>query len=112
METIVDTVPPMLDERIEEPKYKKYPSTIIPRAESLKDAYNRILPYWVDEIAPELLHGNNQIVIAHGSTLRAMIKYIENISDEGIDGVEVANAEPIIYELDNKLRVISKKILK
>ena len=107
-----DTVPPMLDERIEEPKYKKYPSTIIPRAESLKDAYNRILPYWVDEIAPELLHGNNQIVIAHGSTLRAMIKYIENISDEGIDGVEVANAEPIIYELDNKLRVISKKILK
>ena len=60
-----DTVPPMLDERIEEPKYKKYPSTIIPRAESLKDAYNRILPYWVDEIAPELLHGNNQIVIAH-----------------------------------------------
>lgn len=107
-----DTVPPILDERIEEPKYKKYPSTIIPRAESLKDAYNRILPYWVDEIAPELLHGNNQIVIAHGSTLRAMIKYIENISDEGIDGVEVANAEPIIYELDNKLRVISKKILK
>lgn len=51
-------------------------------------------------------------MIAHGSTLRAMIKYIENISDEGIDGVEVANAEPIIYELDNKLRVISKKILK
>ncbi|GAJ25820.1 phosphoglycerate mutase [Liquorilactobacillus sucicola DSM 21376 = JCM 15457] len=74
-------------------------------------ASRRIVPYWLDNIAPQLLHGKNQLIVAHGSTLRALIKYIEGISDEEIDGVEVANAVPIIYELDHKLRIVTKKTL-
>lgn len=58
-----------------------------------------------------MLRGKNQLVVAHGSTLRALVKYLEAISDEGIDGVEVANAAPIVYELDEKLQIISKTIL-
>ena len=71
----------------------------------------RSIPYWVDQIAPELLRNKDQLVVAHGSTLRALIKYLEQISDTGIDGVEVGNATPIIYELDEQLQIITKKIL-
>ncbi|MBD5070008.1 MAG: 2,3-diphosphoglycerate-dependent phosphoglycerate mutase [Lactobacillus sp.] len=106
-----DAVPPLLKERQKERRYQRYPASIVPKAESLKMASKRIIPYWVDHIAPELLRGKNQLVVAHGSTLRALIKYLEAISDEGIDGVEVANAAPIVYELDEKLQIISKTIL-
>ncbi|WP_429970559.1 2,3-bisphosphoglycerate-dependent phosphoglycerate mutase [Fructilactobacillus sp. Tb1] len=82
-----------------------------PRAESLKMAYERLVPYWVDEIAPKLMDGKNQLVVAHGSSLRALIKYIENIDDMGIDGVEVGNAQPIIYTLDENLRILDKQIM-
>ncbi len=74
-------------------------------------AYNRLLPYWTNEVAPRLLDGHNQLVVAHGSTLRALIKYLEEISDEGIDGVEVANGEPIVYQFDDQLKIINKKFL-
>ena len=75
-------------------------------------AYNRLLPYWIDQIAPRLMEGQNQLVVAHGSSLRALIKYLENISDQGIDGVEVENGEPIIYELKSDLSIQNKIILK
>lgn len=60
-------------------------------------------------IAPRLLDGQNQLVVAHGSTLRAMIKYLEQISDTGIDGVEVANGVPICYHLDDHLNITGKE---
>ncbi|WP_156314298.1 2,3-bisphosphoglycerate-dependent phosphoglycerate mutase, partial [Lacticaseibacillus camelliae] len=91
--------------------YQSFPVTIIPRGESLKDAERRLIPYWLDEIAPRLLAGENQLVVAHGSTLRALIKYLEQISDTGIDRVEVANAQPIIYTLDAQLNILAKDIL-
>ena len=69
------------------------------------------MPYWQDEIAPKLLVGKNQLVVAHGSTLRALIKYLESISDEGIDGLEVENCQPIIYELDGQLKIVKKEII-
>lgn len=90
-------------------RYTKYGAAVEPRGESLKMAYDRIMPYWIDEIAPRLLDGQNQLVVAHGSTLRAMIKYLEHISDTGIDGVEVANGVPICYHLDRQLHVIGKE---
>ncbi|WP_047998918.1 2,3-bisphosphoglycerate-dependent phosphoglycerate mutase [Lactiplantibacillus herbarum] len=104
------TVPPLLEpsELGHDRRYTKYDATIEPRAESLKMAYDRIMPYWTDMIAPRLLAGENQLVVAHGSTLRALIKYLEQISDTGIDGVEVANGVPICYHLDQHLRVTGK----
>ena len=83
-----------------------------PLGESLHMAYNRLLPYWIDQIAPRLMEGQNQLLVAHGSSLRALIKYLENISDQGIDGVEVENGEPIIYELKSDLSIQNKIILK
>ncbi|WP_125769008.1 2,3-bisphosphoglycerate-dependent phosphoglycerate mutase [Companilactobacillus furfuricola] len=77
----------------------------MPYSESLFAAYPRIIPYYVDHIVPELLDGKNQLVVAHGSTIRAMIKYLENIGDKEIDGIEVANGEPLIYEFDSKLNL-------
>lgn len=105
------TVPPLLEHADHDRRYDRFPDVVVPRGESLKMAYDRIVPYWTDSIAPRLLEGENQLVVAHGSTLRAMIKFIEHISDQGIDGVEVANGTPIIYELDRHLRIVEKKIL-
>jgi len=104
------TVPPLLDETdlSHDRRYTKYGPNVEPRGESLKMAYDRIMPYWIDVVAPALLAGHNQLIVAHGSTLRALIKYLEHISDTGIDGVEVANGVPICYQLDAQLNIISK----
>ena len=68
----------------------------------------RVIPFWEDEIAPKLLEGKNVIVAAHGNSLRALTKYIENISDADIMGVEMATGEPVVYDLDDKLNIVSK----
>jgi phosphoglycerate mutase, BPG-dependent, family 1 len=80
---------------------------MMPVAESLYEAYQRIIPYYVDHVAPGLLDGKNQLIVAHGSTIRALIKYIEGISDKDIDGVEVANGTPLVYDFDDKLNIIN-----
>lgn len=82
-----------------------------PRGESLEMAYHRLMPYWEDEIAPRLLDNHNELVVAHGSTLRALIKYLDQISDEDIDKVEVPNVEPIVYEFNDKLDIVKKTML-
>ncbi|ANZ57310.1 phosphoglycerate mutase [Fructilactobacillus lindneri] len=104
-------VPPRLQEV--DPK-RRYQTAGIqePPAESLKMAYQRLIPYWQDEIVPKLIDGKNQLVVAHGSSLRALIKYIENITDTGIDGVEVHNATPIIYTFNHELQVVNKELIK
>ncbi|CAM2779076.1 2,3-bisphosphoglycerate-dependent phosphoglycerate mutase [Fructilactobacillus fructivorans] len=104
-------VPPKLDKVPPVRKYRRL-GVVEPPAESLKMAYDRMIPYWQDEIAPRLLDGKNQLVVAHGSTLRALIKYLENISDKGIDGVEVKNGRPIIYTFDPDLDILDKTYLK
>ncbi len=70
------------------------------------------MPYYYDHIASKLLLGQDQLIVAHGSSLRALIKKIENINDQDIVKVEVANAEPIIYTLDANLKIIDKNILR
>lgn len=90
-------------------RYKYLDNRSMPVSESLKDATNRVIPYYQDRVVPGLLAGKNQMIVAHGSTIRALIKYIENISDKDIDGVEVDNAQAIIYEFDEKLNLLNKK---
>ena len=72
----------------------------------------RILPYWQDQIAPRLLDNKNQLIVAHGSSLRALVKYIEQIPDDQIDQVEVPNGQPIVYQFDERLQLMNKEILK
>ena len=74
-------------------------------------ALERILPYWQDQVAPRLLDGHNQLIVAHGSTLRALIKYLEKVPDDQIDQVEVPNGQPIIYRLDDHLQIAEKKVM-
>lgn len=104
------TVPPLLDQPDADRRYTRI-GVVEPRGESLEMAYDRLLPYWVDQIAPALLNGDNQLVVAHGSTLRALIKYLERISDTAIDQVEVPNGKPIWYTLDQHLNITNKRVL-
>ena len=71
----------------------------------------RLIPYWSDFIAPSLKEGKNVLVAAHGNSLRSITKHIEKISDEDIFKVEIATGQPIVYEMDKDLNIISKKFL-
>ncbi len=103
-------VPPLLKVRDYDSRYDRY-GVKIPLGESLEMAQKRLIPYWTDKIAPKLLDGHNQLLVAHGSTLRALIKYLENISDEDIPNIEVPNGKPICYEFDQKLNIVNKQFL-
>ena len=68
----------------------------------------RVIPFWEDEIAPKLLDGKNVIIAAHGNSLRALSKYIEDISDDDIINLEMATGEPVVYDFNDKLEVQGK----
>lgn len=104
-------VPPKLTERQHERRYDRL-GIQEPLSESLQMTLLRILPYWQDHIAPRLLDGKNQLIVAHGSSLRALVKYIEQIPDNQIDRVEVPNGQPIVYRFDERLTLLDKEILK
>lgn len=90
---------------------RQYPNGLEPRGESLAMAYHRLLPYWQDKIAPQLIQEKAQLIVAHGSTLRALIKYLDAVSDTDIQNIEVGNGEPIYYRFDPNLKVTEKKFL-
>lgn len=81
-----------------------------PNGESLHDVYNRVIPYYSAHILPELKKGKNVIIAAHGNSLRALVKYLENISDNDIEQVEIATGEVYIYSIDVTGKVINKEI--
>lgn len=82
----------------------------IKNGESLRDVYNRVVPYYQNEILPKLKEGKNVLITSHGNSLRALVKYLENISDEGIENLELATGEIDIYGLDQEGKIISKEI--
>ncbi len=82
-----------------------------PNGESLKDTADRTLPYYMLKIEPELKAGDNILVVAHGNSLRALIMYLENLSPEEIVKVEIPTGVPILYELDENLKIVSKNLL-
>ncbi|BDI01141.1 2,3-diphosphoglycerate-dependent phosphoglycerate mutase [Lactobacillus sp. AN1001] len=111
-----DVLPPLLDANDEgsaanDRRYAELDPRIIPGGENLKVTLERVIPFWEDNIAPDLLDGKNVIVAAHGNSLRALTKYIENISDEDIMDVEMATGQPVVYELDDNLNIVSKEKL-
>lgn len=82
-----------------------------PKGESLKDTLNRVLPYWRKKISKDIMKGKTVLIVAHGNSLRAIVKYIEKIPDNKIPEYEIPTGTPIEYSLDNKLNVINKKVL-
>ena len=94
------------DPRIEEgnPRYANLQQGEFPRTECLKDTVARFLPYWQDTIAPVVKSGKSVVIAAHGNSLRALIKYLDNVSDDEIVGLNIPTAQPLVYELDDALK--------
>ncbi len=87
--------------------YADIPCNLIPLTECLKDVCERVLPYYENVIAPRLLDGKNVLIVAHGNSLRALIKALENVGDEEIVNFELPTATPRLYEFDSKLNVVN-----
>lgn len=111
-----DVLPPLLDANDEgsaakDRRYANLDPHIVPGGENLKVTLERVMPFWEDEVAPKLLDGKNVIIAAHGNSLRALSKYLENISDEDIIGLEMKTGQPVVYDFDEKLNVTGKSKL-
>ena len=104
-----DVRPPALEKTDErnpgnDPRYRETGENALPLTESLKDTVDRFLPYWHEVIAPALRLGQRAIVSAHGNSLRALVKYLDGISDEDIPGLNIPTGIPLVYELDEDLK--------
>jgi len=97
---------PIVDER-----YAALPVECIPSGESLAQVVARVRPVWLQAIADALASGKRVVVTAHGNSLRALLKLVEGIADDDIASLEVANAVPIVFELDASLQVVRKSVL-
>ena len=107
-----DIAPPSIDKDSEyypksDRRYADLPDSEIPLGESLKDTIARVLPYWHSDISKSLQEGKNVIVAAHGNSLRALIKYLLNISNEDILNLNLVTGKPMVCEIDKDLKVIS-----
>jgi 2,3-bisphosphoglycerate-dependent phosphoglycerate mutase len=94
-------VRPPLGEPDDDPRYAALPLEARPRGESLHDVVARLLPYWYDMIVPDLHRFGCVLVVSHGNTLRALVKHLDGVSDEGVSSLEVPNALPLCYEFQS-----------
>jgi 2,3-bisphosphoglycerate-dependent phosphoglycerate mutase len=106
-----DTPPPPLDLQDErfpgrDPRYASLTAEELPLTECLKDTVARMLPFWHEQIAPAVRAGQRVIVAAHGNSLRALVKYLDNIADDEIVGLNIPTGIPLVYELDENLKPI------
>jgi len=104
-----DIQPPALtkdDERYpgKDPRYVNLKPDEVPRTEALKDTVARFLPYWYETIAPAVREGRRVMIAAHGNSLRALVKYLDNVSDADIVGLNIPTGIPLVYELDDDLK--------
>lgn len=103
--------PPLLDIEDErcpykDPKYKDISKDLLPRGENLNDTIKRVVEYYNSDIRKDLENGKRVIIVAHGNSLRALIKYLDNLTDDEVVGLEIKTGSPICYELDNDLKPI------
>jgi 2,3-bisphosphoglycerate-dependent phosphoglycerate mutase len=106
-----DTPPPAMeptDNRCERSdlRYASLQPGQVPLTECLKDTVARVMPFWNESIAPTILSGKRIVVAAHGNSIRALVKYLDNISDDEIVGLNIPNGIPLVYELDDNLKPI------
>ena len=104
-----DVQPPPLkptDERYpgNDPRYGTLDKMDVPLTESLKDTIKRVMPYWHDTVAPTIRSGKRVIISAHGNSIRGLVKYLDNVSDEDIVRLNIPTGIPLIYELDEELK--------
>ena len=107
-----DVAPPQVDKNSDMypgniDRYKDIPEGEIPTGESLKLTIDRVLPYWESDISKQIKAGKNVLISAHGNSLRALIKYLLNISDEKILDLNLPTGTPLVFEIDENLNIIS-----
>lgn len=100
--------PPVATTKLSDRRYQNAGQDIVPLTESLADTLVRVLPLWQDQIAPLLLADKNVLIVTHGNTMRALMKYIESISDEAIEKISVATGDAIWYEFGEGLTVTNR----
>jgi 2,3-bisphosphoglycerate-dependent phosphoglycerate mutase len=106
-----DIPPPVLtqnDERFpgSDPRYRALSGAELPLTESLKETVARVVPYWQRVIAPQVQAGKSVVIVAHGNSMRALVKYLDEVSDKNIVGLNIPTGTPLVYELDAKLKPI------
>jgi 2,3-bisphosphoglycerate-dependent phosphoglycerate mutase len=107
-----DVRPPLLDENDQrypgnDAMYKNLQKEDLPRGECLKDTVERFLPYWQEVIVPAIVSGERVLIVAHGNSLRALVKHLDSVSDEEITGLNIPTGVPLVYELDKDLRPVT-----
>ncbi|OQB41513.1 MAG: 2,3-bisphosphoglycerate-dependent phosphoglycerate mutase [Candidatus Hydrogenedentes bacterium ADurb.Bin179] len=111
-----DVPPPPLEEDDErnaarDRRYAHLDQQDIPLTESLKETVARFIPYWLETIAPQVAAGKRLLIVAHGNSLRALVKYLDEISEEDIIGLNIPTGVPLVYELDKDLKPLSHRYL-
>lgn len=111
-----DVPPPPLEDTDErhprhDPRYRMLPKDVLPATECLKDVVERMLPYWYDAIVPDILEGKRVLVVAHGNSLRALVKHLDGIGDAEIPSLNIPTGIPLVYELDDDLKPVSSRYL-
>ena len=107
-----DTPPPPVDidaewSQFHDPKYATLPPEVRPRTECLADVVDRMLPYWYDAIVPDLLTGATVLVAAHGNSLRALVKHLDDMDPDTVVGLNIPTGIPLRYDLDESLRPLN-----
>jgi 2,3-bisphosphoglycerate-dependent phosphoglycerate mutase len=103
-----DIPPPALDRdknpSLRDPRYADLDPKLIPDTECLKDTVARVMPYWNDMLAPAIRSGERVLLVAHGNSIRALVKYLDGISDDDIVELNIPNGVPLVYEFDDNLK--------
>ena len=94
-----------------DPRYASLTTEQLPATESLQDTLKRALPYWHEQIRPHVQRGQNVLIVAHGNSLRALIKHLDQISDDDIAGLNIPTGIPLVYELDGEMTVQKRHYL-
>ena len=94
-----------------DPRYTDLPLDVLPAAECLADVVERMLPYWYDAIAPDLTAGRTVLVVAHGNSLRALVKHLDRVSDDDIVELNIPTGQPLVYSLGDRLAVLDRGYL-
>ncbi|CAN6607980.1 phosphoglycerate mutase 1 [Trichomonascus vanleenenianus] len=108
-----DVPPPEIDDndkysQANDERYKLVPKEFVPKTESLKLVIDRLLPYWESDVAKDLLEGKTVLVVAHGNSIRALVKHLDKISDADISELNIPTGIPLVYELDSNLKPVKK----
>jgi 2,3-bisphosphoglycerate-dependent phosphoglycerate mutase len=102
--------PPLADDdplsQVGDPRYGLLPPELVPRTECLRDVLARMLPYWYDAIVPDLAAGRVTLIVAHGNSIRALVKHLDGISDADIAELNIPTGMPLVYELDEEFRPV------